>query len=138
MSVVIRGIVAVVFGTVVGGMILAAVEALGHRVYPPPPGMNPNDPESIRAAMAQLPMGALLFVLLAWAAGAVGGGWLAALIARRARVRLALLVGALLLAGGVFTLIQIPHPLWFQVVGVLVFLPAAYLGARVATGGGKG
>jgi hypothetical protein len=108
-----------------------AVEALGQKVYPPPPGLDPSDPESIRAAMQDIPAGALVFVLLAWTVGSAAGGWVAARLAPRRPVLHGMIIGALLLAGGLANLVMIPHPLWFTIVGVAVFLPAACLGARL-------
>jgi hypothetical protein len=131
--VIVRVILSVVAGVVAGTAVVFLVESLGHRVFPPPAGLNPSDPESIRAAMAKLPIGALLAVLVAWIAGSFAGGWLAALIARR--VVPALIVGFLILAASAVNLIMIPHPVWFAIAGLLVILPAAWLGGKVATRG---
>ena len=51
-------------GMVVAGLAITVIEFLGSKIYPPPLGMNPEDPASVRAAMALMPPGALLFVLL--------------------------------------------------------------------------
>jgi len=131
--VVLRTALAVVAGFVAGSLLVFAVESLGHRVFPPPAGLDPSDPASIRAAMAQLPVGALLAVLVAWIAGSFVGGWVAALISRR--VVPALIVGLIILAASAANLIMIPHPLWFAISGLLVILPAAWLGGKVATRG---
>jgi hypothetical protein len=56
-------------GMVVAGLAITIIEFLGSKVYPPPLGMNPEDPASVRAAMALMPLGALLFVLLGWIVG---------------------------------------------------------------------
>lgn len=40
-----------------------------------------------------------------------------------------MVVGVLLLAFGIMNLVAIPHPMWFTIVSVLAFLPAAYAGA---------
>ena len=127
-----RSSLAVIAGGVVGVVVVFVVESIGPVVYPPPPGMDFKNPEAVKAMMKNLPAGALLIVLLAWALGALAGGWVAARIAKRSHVVHALVVGALLLAGGVVNLVAIPHPLWFTVVSVLLFLPAAWAGARLA------
>jgi len=74
----------------------------------------------------------LLFVLAAWAVGSFGGAAMAAFIARRAPIMHGLIVGGILLAAGVANLVAFPHPLWFTIVGVLEFLPMAWLGAATA------
>jgi 4-hydroxybenzoate polyprenyltransferase len=126
-----RSILAVVAGLVLGVVIIAAVEYMSHMVYPPPPGLDMKDPEAMKAMVANLPVGALLFLLLAWALGSFGGGWLAARLSQRLQTRHAMIVGALLMLAGIMNMIMIPHPAWLWVLGIAVYLPAAYLGARL-------
>jgi hypothetical protein len=128
----LRGLLAVLAGLGLALGITFAVEALNsHLLFPLPPGTDPHDAESMQAAMAQLPRAALLVVLLGWALSAVAGGWVAARVGGRLR-QPARLVGAILLGVGIFNLSSFPHPTWFRVVGILLFLPAAELGARLA------
>lgn len=138
MKPVIRSIVAILLGSVLAGVLIAVLESAGHLVYPPPPGLDPGDIEALKAAMADIPTGALLLVLLAWGVGTFAGGWLAAGIARRAPTVHAMIVGALFLAAGVMNMLMIPHPRWFWFPGVAVFLPAAFAGARLAAFGKTG
>ncbi len=44
----------------------------------------------------------------------------------------ALLVGGVMMLAGISNLAVIPHPLWFMVLSVLVFVPSAWLASRVA------
>ena len=127
-----RSILAVIAGVVFGGILVWAVEKIGHAVYPLPEGFDPTDMEQLKVIVQQLPVGALLFVLLAWAVGSLGGGALAAWLARRAGVNHALIVGGILMLFSIINMFMIPHPTWFWIAGLLVFLPAAYLGARIA------
>ncbi len=129
---VVRTVLAVVAGSVVAGVVVAIIESFGHVIYPPPPGLDPSDREALRAAMENAPAGALVLVLIAWAGGTLAGGWVAARLAARSPLAHGLVVGAILLGGGLFNMIMIPHPAWFSVAGLLVFLPAAYLGVRLA------
>ena len=128
----LRKLLAVFAGLGVALGITFAVEALtSHLLFPLPSGTDPYDAESMKAAMAPLPRAALLVVLLGWALSAVAGGWVAARVGGRPR-QPARLVGVILLAVAIFRLSSFPHPTWFRVVGVLLFLPAAELGARLA------
>jgi hypothetical protein len=61
-----RGIAATVAGVLLAGLTIAGVEWLGHRLYPPPAGLKADDLEAMAAHVAAMPIGALLFVLLAW------------------------------------------------------------------------
>ena len=103
-------ILAVIAGILVGGMVVGAVEALGHRVYPVPADLDPSDPKALGEYIAQLPAGAFLFVLLAFAFGALGGSLVASLIGGRTP---GIIVGAVLCLFGFLNLVMIPHPVWF-------------------------
>ncbi len=127
-----RNILSVMVGVILAFVLVAVIETSGHLVFPPPEGMDPSDPESIAAAMEEIPAVALLPVLIAWAVGSFGGAFLAARLAGSSKTTCALIVGVLVMAAGIFNLVAIPHPLWFTVVSLLVFLPAAYLGGRLA------
>jgi hypothetical protein len=126
-----RSILAVLLGVVVGGLLIATVEFVSHLIYPPQPDLDPAGIEALKAAIANDPVGALLFILLAWALGSLGGGWIAASIARRSHTRHALIVGAILMVMGILNMVMIPHPLWFWLAALVLFLPASYLGAKL-------
>lgn len=135
----IRTLVAVLIGVLVGGIVVAALQAVSMFVFPPPPGMDPANRDSVAAAMAAIPLGALLMVLLSWGLGALAGGWTAARIARPRDPSVAkpprfaaLVVGFALWVSGLITMIQIPHPFWFWIPGLLLPIPCALLGARLA------
>lgn len=127
-----RNFLAVAGGVIVGAVIAALVEWVGHQMYAPPPGMDFSDPEAVRAMMKDIPRGALVMVLVAWALGAFIGGWVAAHFAKTAPLRAALIVGAVFLLFGVMTMVSLPHPLWFWVLAIILFPPAAHLGGKVA------
>jgi hypothetical protein len=80
--------------------------------------------------MAEIPQAAFRFVLLGYVLGSLVGGYTAAKIGRAAR--LALVVGAILMVFGILNVVLIPHPLWVTVATFLVFLPAAWVGGRLA------
>lgn len=134
----LRTVLATVAGVVVGAVLVALFDQLGNLIHPLPPGVDLGDKEALAAHIHAAPAAAMLAVLAGWAVGSLGGAWVAAKIAVRHRLGAALAVGALLLVAGIANLMMIPHPLWFGVVGVLVFLPAAWLGARLAGAAGPG
>lgn len=125
----LRYLLALVAGVLVAGFIVAGIEALGHAVYPPPAGLDPNDMQQLAAAVDAMPVGALLFVALAWVAGAYVGGVVAARLAPGHRGLMAGVIGALILAGAVAMLVMIPHPLWFAIAAVIAVLAATTLAA---------
>ncbi len=127
----VRGILGLFVGLGAAVLVIFAVESLGHLVYPVPAGLDPNDPESIRAAMASLPLGALLFVLGAWTVGAITQGIVASKISGG---RVAAYVGGVgLLASTFINLWTIPHPTWFAAAAVALLLAGTYVGISIGT-----
>jgi hypothetical protein len=116
----------------VAGACVAGVEALGHRIYPVPAGIDLKDPAVLRDLVAQLPIGTVVSVLVAWIVGSLAGAWVAARLASQLQLGHAAVIGALVLAGAGANMLLIPHPAWMW-VGTLVGVPlAAYLGGRWA------
>lgn len=122
----LRSILGVIAGIVAAFVIVLAVETAGHLIFPPPPGTDLADPEALAKIIDLLPIGALVFVMIAWIAGAFGGGAVAAAITRQPWA--AWIVGVIMLAGGLWSMVAIPHPHWMK-VGLL---PATLLPAWVA------
>jgi hypothetical protein len=71
-------------------------------------------------------------VIAGWILGGVAGGWTAARLSARRTAGHGLVVGALLTLAGVANNLMIPPPLWFWIASLVVLMPAAYLGARLA------
>jgi hypothetical protein len=116
-------------GLVAGVVVIMIVQAVGHKVYPPPPGFDPSNAEALKALMASMPVGALLFVLLSYALGAFGGGLIAARIGKH--LVPALVVGGLLTVASIMNLTMVPHPTWFAVANLLLVLPLAFAGGKL-------
>lgn len=125
----LRKIMGVVAGVVAGGVVVFAVEAMGHWVYPPPPGLDLSDPEGMKALIRTLPAGALLFVVFAWVLGAFAGGAVAGLIGRS--LVPALVTGSIQLLFGIMTMVMIPHPMWMLILGILLPIPSAWAGGAL-------
>ncbi len=127
----LRTVLAVPAGLIVGGIVISIVQVAAMALLPLPQGV-PADRALIEPG--DIPAVNMAFVLVAWAAGAFMGGGTAARIARQAKRRLALIVGAFFLIAGVYNMATIPSPLWFWIVGIVLFLPSAHLGAKMMGG----
>ena len=126
-----RMIAGVVVGVVVAWLTIMLAEFASAPLHPMPAGFDMHDPASVASFVATLPAIALLLVLAGWVLGALGGGYVAARIARKPLPALA--VGIVIVAGVVANAVMIPHPPWMTIAGVLSPVPAAWLGARLAT-----
>ena len=124
---------ALVLPLLLGNAVILTSEFFGGRLYPLPPDVDARDHAAMETFTKGLPTSAHLLVLAGWGLGTLAAGWLAAHLAPAAPRRQALLIGGLLLVAGVLNMLSLPHPTWFRVSGVLLFLPCALLGARLGT-----
>ena len=127
-----RTVLGVVAGLVAMFVVILVVEFLGAQLFPPPAGVDMRDPDALAAAMTQMPMGALAIVVVAWVLAAFAGGWVAARIAVRHPRVAAAVVALAVVAGVVMMMVTIPHPMWMGALGLLLPVPSARAGARLA------
>ena len=122
-----------VVSAVMGGMILQALGEKGiHIVYPPPPGLNFTDKAAIAAYAAQTPTVVFVLILINYMVCALLSGVIATLVSGRKSVMPALIAGAIITLGGIFNVMMIPHPMWFAILSVLVYIPSAWLGYKLS------
>ena len=126
----IRALFSVAAGIALAWVGIVFITGMLHASYPLPTDLDPTRREQFAEAIAQTPVGALAMVLVGWGLGTFLGAWVAVRISRRPFY--AFLVGGVMMFAGIRFLITNPHPLWFTVVGIFVFLPSAYLAGRLA------
>jgi hypothetical protein len=127
----IRTILGLLGGVITAGVTVAIGHQIGHRFYPPPPGLDLSDMEAFRELVATMPTGAFVAVLLAWLAGAFTGPIAALLIGRHRPILLTVLVAGFFLAAVVSNLLALPHPVWMCIAGPVGSILMAALGARL-------
>lgn len=128
----VRCIVAPICGALAGGVFNMAVVMLLWTMYSPPEGADMSDPATLKTYIQSLPLPAFLVILVAHAGGALVGGLVAALIARRSPLVLGVIVGGFFLLGGIVNAMSIPRPLWFSVVDLISYVPCGIVGAKLA------
>lgn len=79
--------------------------------------------------MKMIPAGAFILVLSGYGIGALLGGFVSALVS--GKIIHPVLAGAGLLMAGIFNLLILPHPAWFAIVSLILFLPVAFLGGKI-------
>jgi hypothetical protein len=128
----LRNILAVIAGLAIGGALNSALIALSPSLIPPPPGVDLNNPESLSNAIHLFEPRHFVMPFLAHALGTLAGALAAYLIAATHRARIAYVIGALFLCGGVAASFMIPAPAWFIALDLLVaYLPMAWLAIRI-------
>jgi hypothetical protein len=133
MNPILKNILAVVAGLIVGSAINMGLIILGHQIIPLPEGTDTSTMEGLKAAMASFGPKDFLFPFLAHAVGTLAGAYVAARIAATSKMRLALVIGFAFLIGGVINVVSIPAPIWFEALDLIAaYLPMAWLGGRMA------
>ena len=128
MPTILRSVLAVVIGLVVGGAVNMSLVMMGPSVIPPPPGVDMTTAEGLAKGMPLLEAKHFVFPFLAHALGALAGALVAFLIARSHATALAHVVGAVFLAGGIAAAFMIPAPAWFIALDlVAAYVPMAWL-----------
>jgi hypothetical protein len=126
----VRSVLGVIAGVLAGVVAVILTEAIGHSLFPPPPGLDFKDREALVAAMDKIPVGAKIAVIVAWFLGVFAGAATTSLIGRR-WAPLAWLVAAILFAFACQTMLMIPHPLWMWVASVVAAIAGAYLAVKL-------
>lgn len=124
-----RKVLGVLAGLVALVAVVWIVEAIGHSIWPPPPGVNLADPAQLAALMDRIPLAAKIAVVKGWFLGAIAGAWVANRVAHWAAA--GWIVVAIGIAFGVMTLFMIPHPLWMQIAAVAAPLVGGWIGLRL-------
>ncbi len=132
MKTILRNILALVVGLLLGSAVNMALVTASSHVIPPPAGVNVNDMESLRASAHLFEPKHFVFPFLAHALGTLVGALAAHLIASTRRALFSLAIGVLFLGGGIAATFMIPAPAWFIALDLLVaYLPMAWLATQL-------
>ncbi len=134
MNPIVRNVLAVIAGLVVGSLVNMGLVAVGGVVVPAPAGADTTSMEAMQASMHLFEPKHFLFPFLAHALGTLIGAFVAAKFAATRKLAMAFVVGGLFLLGGILAVLMLPAPLWFEALDlVAAYLPMAWLGAWSAT-----
>ncbi|WP_291270387.1 hypothetical protein [Geothrix sp.] len=129
MAKVLRLLLAVLLGFVVGSLVNGGLILISGKVIPPPAGADVTTTEGLKASLHLFEAKHFIFPFLAHALGTLSGAFVAGLLAPNRSALPAYGVGGLFLLGGVASVLMLPAPAWFSTLDlVLAYLPAAWLG----------
>ncbi|WP_420582816.1 hypothetical protein [Reichenbachiella sp.] len=133
MNPILKNILALIAGIIIGSIVNIGLIMLGHTLVPPPEGMNPMDMESLKEFMPMFTPSHFVAPFLAHAFGTLVGAFAAAKIAANHQLKFALGIGVWFLYGGISMIIDFPSPLWFNILDLgAAYLPMAWLGWKFA------
>ncbi len=130
---ILRNLLAVILGLVVGSFLNGGIITLSGSIIPPPEGSDNTTMEGLIASMQLFEPKHFIFPFLAHAIGSFSGAFLTAMIAANYQLKLAFVIGFFFLAGGIYMVTSLPSPLWFSVLDLAgAYIPMAYFGGRLA------
>ncbi|HEU4774979.1 MAG TPA: hypothetical protein VFS82_10785 [Lysobacter sp.] len=130
----LRNVIAVVLGFVVGSAVNLALVTLGPSLIPPPAGVNVTSAEGLASGIHLFEPRHFVMPFLAHAVGTFAGALVACLVAASHKATLGHAIGVIFLCGGVAASFMIPAPAWFIAVDLLVaYLPMAWWASRIGS-----
>lgn len=135
MNPIIKNVLAVIAGAIIGMAVNMGIILLFGYIIPPPEGVDVSNVESIKASMHLYEIKHFIPPLLAHGLGTLIGALVTYLLASNNKMKLALLIGVFFLIGGIMMVIQLPSPTWMIIVDLVgMYIPMAWLGAKLVEG----
>jgi hypothetical protein len=132
MNPIVKNILAVIAGWIVGSAVNMGLIKVGHKAIPIE-GIDPTDMEALAAVMPTLGAENFIFPFLAHALGTLLGAIVAGLLAANHKMKFALAIGVLFLLGGIMVNYMLPGPTWFTITDIaLAYIPMAWIGGKLA------
>lgn len=131
MKPIVRNIIAVVLGLVVGNVVNMSLIQVGHSVFPT--GIDANDMDQLVRFMEGADSKFFVFPFIAHAIGTLFGAFIASLFSKNRKMGVALIIGVFFLIGGLIISFMIPAPSWFVTMDLLIaYIPMAFMGYLMA------
>ena len=129
----IRSALVLLAGVVAAVFVVILMDTLVGNIYSLPAGADATNPDSLRQAVAALPVGAFLILVAGWVLAAGVGSYLAARLATHARAIHGMIVALFVLVATVANLAKIPHPFWLWPATIVLIPAAGWAAAKLVT-----
>ena len=135
MNPIIRNILAVIAGLVVGSVVNMGIIAISSSIIPPPEGADVTTMDGLKASLHLFQPRHFIFPFLAHALGTLVGAIIAGMIAATHKMKFALSIGLIFMIGGIINVVMLPSPLWFTIVDLAgAYIPMGWLGGKIVSG----
>lgn len=132
MNPILKNIFAFVAGFILGSIVNMGIIMVSGSIIPPPDGADVTTMEGLLESMHLFEPKHFILPFLAHALGTLIGALVAAKIASTNKMKFALAIGFIFLAGGIVNVIMLPSPLWFSIVDLAgAYIPMAYLAGKI-------
>ncbi|RTY89123.1 hypothetical protein [Flavobacterium sp. GT3R68] len=130
---IVKDILAVLAGFIIGSLVNMGIIMISGNIIPPPNGADVTTMEGLKASIHLFEPKHFIFPFLAHALGTFTGAFLAAKFAVTHKMRFAMIIGVLFLIGGIANILMLPSPTWYTILDLVgAYIPMAYLGGILA------
>jgi len=132
MNPIIKNILAVSAGAILGSAVNMGIIMISDSIIPFPEGADITTMEGLKASMHLFQPKHFILPFSAHALGTFAGAFLAAIIAANHKIKFALGIGVLFLAGGIINTFMLPSPTWFTILDLAgAYIPMAYFAGKL-------
>lgn len=133
MNPIIKNIIAIIVGFIVGSVVNMGIIMLSGFVIPPPNGADVTTMEGLRESLPLFEPQHFLMPFLAHALGTLAGAFITTKIAATRQLLCALFIGVFFLGGGFWSAYLFKGPSWFLTLDLaLAYIPMAWMGWKLA------
>ena len=133
MNPIVRNILAVIAGLIIGSVVNMGLIMISGSVIPPPEGGDVTTMEGLKETMHLFEPKHFIFPFLAHALGTLVGAFVAATIAANNKMKFAIAIGCFFLIGGIINVVMLPSPTWFAILDIVgAYIPMAMIGGKLA------
>jgi uncharacterized protein YacL len=124
-------LISIVAGAFAGWLVVYIGESVLNGILPTSTDINLSDKAALKNYIQGLPAHYFVFLLLTWAFSSFLGGFVTGKFAKSNWKRACLTTGGILMIGNIANFIMIPHPIWVNIISVIMYLPLSYLGGKI-------
>jgi hypothetical protein len=126
-----RNFLSVVVGLAIAIITFLIAEAINASLHPIPTNLDFKDSIAVKTFYDNQPLTLWLLVLTGWIIGSLLCGLLIKIISKNENRKLPIIAGLILTLSAVANFFSLPHPTWFIIVGLIVFIPSTLLGHKI-------
>lgn len=135
MNPIIRNVLAVIAGLVVGSVVNMGIISISGSIIPPPEGADVTTMDGLKTSMHLFEPRHFIFPFLAHALGTLAGAIVAGLLAATHKMKFAISIGLFFMIGGIINTFMLPSPVWFTAVDLVgAYIPMGWIGGKIVSG----
>ena len=131
---IIKNVIIVILAIFIGSLTNLSIIELDHLIFEIPEGLDLNNMEDLDEFIQSLPFYRLLFPFFAHAMGTLIAAYLVSKFSISYSFYISLGIGALFMAGGIYMVLILNAPLYFELMDLcFAYIPAAWLGHKLGS-----